>query len=93
MKLLENATEKLIVICAIISTLSVLLITVFIFQAGLPILTNVGVLNFVFGTTWAPTNGNYGILPLIAGTISITIGALIIGVPTGIACAVFLAEI
>ncbi|MEI8217284.1 MAG: phosphate ABC transporter permease subunit PstC [Eubacteriales bacterium] len=93
MKLLENATEKLIVICAIISTLSVLLITVFIFREGLPILTNVGVLNFVFGTTWAPTNGNYGILPLITGTISITIGALIIGVPTGIACAVFLAEV
>jgi phosphate transport system permease protein len=52
-----------------------------------------GLLNFVLGTTWAPTNGNYGILPLIVGTVSITIGALIIGVPTGIACAVFIAEI
>jgi phosphate transport system permease protein len=93
MKFLESATEKLIIIAAIISTISVLLITVFILQSGLPILTNVGFLNFILGTTWAPTNGEYGILPLITGTISITIGALIIGVPTGIAYAVLLAEV
>jgi phosphate transport system permease protein len=93
MKFVESATEKLIIIAAIISTISVLLITVFILQSGLPILTNVGFLNFVLGTTWAPTNGEYGILPLITGTLSITIGALIIGVPTGIAYAVLLAEV
>ena len=93
MKFVESATEKLIIIAAVISTISVLLITVFILQSGLPILTNVGFTNFVFGTTWAPTNGEYGILPLITGTISITIGALIIGVPTGIAYAILLAEV
>jgi phosphate transport system permease protein len=76
-----------------VSTISVALITVFIFQSGLPVLAEYGVLDFIFGTTWSPTNGSYGILPLIAGTLTVTLGALVIGVPTGIACAIFLAEI
>jgi phosphate transport system permease protein len=93
MKIYEKITEKIILLCAVLSTVSVFLITIFIFQSGIPILMKTGLLNFVIGTTWAPTNGDYGILPLIVGTVSITIGALLIGVPTGIACAVFIAEI
>ncbi|HVI42227.1 MAG TPA: phosphate ABC transporter permease subunit PstC [Anaerovoracaceae bacterium] len=93
MKTYEKVIEKLIMISAIVSTISVALITVFIFQSGLPILADYGVLNFIFGTTWSPTNGEYGILPLIIGTLSVTMGALVIGIPTGIACAIFLSEI
>ena len=93
MKIFEKITEKLIILCAVISTVSVFLITFFIFKSGLPILANTGLISFIFGTTWAPTNGDYGILPLIVGTMTITLGALLIGVPTGIACAVYLAEI
>lgn len=93
MKIYEKVTEKIILICAVLSTVSVFLITIFIFQSGIPILMKTGLLNFVLGTTWAPTNGDYGILPLIVGTVTITIGALLIGVPTGIASAVFISEI
>ncbi len=93
MKAYEKIVEKLIIVCAIISTISVVLITVFIFRSGLPILMNYGVIDFIFGTNWSPTNGNYGILPLIAGTLSVTLGALIIGVPMGIASAIILSEI
>jgi len=93
MKVYEKIVEKLIIVCAIVSTVSVVLITVFIFRSGLPILMNYGVIDFIFGTNWSPTNGNYGILPLIAGTLSVTLGALIIGVPMGIASAIILSEI
>lgn len=93
MKAYEKVIEKLILLSAAVATISVALITIFIFQAGLPVLVQYGVFNFIFGTTWSPTNGSYGILPLIAGTLSVTLGALLIGIPTGIACAIFLSEI
>ena len=93
MKMYEKAIEKIILLSAVTATLSVGLITLFIFRSGLPILADYGALNFIFGTNWSPTNGSYGILPLIMGTLSVTLGALVIGIPTGIACAVFLAEI
>lgn len=93
MKMYEKAIEKIILLSAVTATLSVGLITLFIFRSGLPILADYGTLNFIFGTNWSPTNGSYGILPLIMGTLSVTLGALVIGIPTGIACAVFLAEI
>lgn len=93
MKKYENIIEKLILISAITATISVALITIFIFQSGLPVLASYGVFDFIFGTTWSPTNGKYGILPLIVGTLSVTFGALIIGIPTGIASAIFLSEI
>lgn len=93
MKRYEAVIETLILICAAAAVISVALITWFIFQQGLPILLHYGVFRFILGTDWSPTSGNYGILPLIAGTLSVTLGALIIGIPMGIACAVFLAEI
>lgn len=93
MKTYEKAIEKLLFICAVTATLSVILITFFIFKEGISVLKTYGIINFIFGTKWSPTNGYYGILPLISGTLSVTIGALIIGVPTGIACAIFLSEV
>ncbi len=93
MKKSEKIIEKLIILCAIVSTISVVLITVFIFQSGLPLLLDYGVIDFIFGSTWSPTNGHYGILPLIAGTLSVTLGALIIGIPMGIASAIILSEV
>lgn len=89
----EKAIEKIILICAITSTLSVILITFFIFKEGVSVLGEYGVIEFVFGTRWSPTNGYYGILPLVAGSVAITLGALVIGVPTGVACAIFLSEV
>ncbi len=93
MKTYEKIIERLILISAVVATISVALITLFIFRAGLPVLAEYGVFNFIFGTVWSPTNGSYGILPLIIGTLAVTIGALVIGIPTGLACAVFLSEV
>lgn len=93
MKAYEKIIEKLILLAAAVAAISVVLITVFIFQSGLPVLADYGVFDFIFGSTWSPTNGDYGILPLIIGTLSVTLGALVIGIPTGIACAIFLSEI
>ncbi|TCO79286.1 phosphate ABC transporter permease subunit PstC [Marinisporobacter balticus] len=93
MKKYEKIIEAFLLICATVATLSVFLITFFIFKEGLPILKEYGIIHFVFGKTWSPTNGSYGAFPMIMGSISVTLGALIIGVPMGISCAVFLAEI
>ncbi|QXM05833.1 phosphate ABC transporter permease subunit PstC [Crassaminicella indica] len=93
MKKYEKIIESILLICAVVATLSVFLITLFIFKEGLPILKEYGITNFLFGKTWSPTNGYYGAFPMIIGSISVTLGALIIGVPMGITCAVFLAEI
>ncbi len=92
MKTRERIIEKIIMVCAAVSVAAVALITIFIFSSGLPVLKDYGLLNFITGTDWSPTGGSYGILPLIAGTLGVTIGALIIGIPTGVGCAVFMAE-
>lgn len=93
MKTSEKIIEKLIAVCAAVAVAAVALITIFIFKSGAPVLADYGLLDFIFGESWRPTSGSYGILPLIAGTLGVTIGALIIGIPTGVGCAVFMAEI
>lgn len=78
--------------CAAASVAAVALITVFIFISGTPVILKTGLFNFVTGTDWSPTSGVYGILPLIAGSLAVTLGALAVGIPTGVGCAIFLAE-
>ncbi len=92
-KIYEKTVEKLILLAALVATVSVFLITIFIFKNGVPIIAEYGLKNFLLGTEWKPRNGEYGILPLIMGTLSVTLTALVIGIPTGISCAVFLSEI
>ena len=58
----------------------------------MPIIAKVGIINFVFGMKWAPSQGYYGIFPMIVGSVSVTIGAAIVGVPIAICCSIFLAE-
>ena len=71
----------------------IILIILFIFNEGIPAITNVGFFNFVFGMTWAPSNGQYGVFPMVIGTLGITAMALLLAVPLSICCAVFLSEI
>lgn len=92
MKTRERIIEKVIMISAAVAVAAVALITIFIFSSGFPVLKEYGLMNFILGTDWSPTGGSYGILPLITGTLGVTIGALIIGIPTGIGCAVYMAE-
>jgi len=76
-----------------LSTLSALaVITIFIFTEGVPVIAKVGVFNFIFGMKWAPSLGYYGIFPMIVGTVSVTLGAALIGVPVALCCSIFLTE-
>lgn len=63
-------------------------------MSGLPAIRKIGFFKFIFGTVWKPTAQSplYGILPFILGSVWSTIGAIILGVPVGIMCAVFIAK-
>ena len=88
----EKFSERVFLVIAL-STLSVLaLITVFIFIKAFPIIAKVGIFNFVFGLKWAPSQGAFGIFPMILGSVFVTLGAAILGVPIAICCSIFLAE-
>lgn len=93
---MKNIKEKLsgtVFLLIAFSALSVLaLITIFIFIKGVPIIAKVGFFNFVFGMVWDPSNGLYGIFPMIIGSVSVTLGAAVLGVPVAICCSIFLAE-
>ncbi len=85
--------EYILFVSAMIALLSVLLITFFVLRSGLPLIQKVGIKDFIFGLKWAPTQGSFGIFPMIIGTVMVTLGALVIGIPFGLAGAIFLAEI
>lgn len=93
MKINKEKVSGIIFLLIALSALSVLaLITIFIFIKGVPIITKVGLFNFVFGMVWDPSHGFYGIFPMIIGSVSVTLGAAILGVPVAICCSIFLAE-
>ena len=76
------------------SAVSILLvITVFIFSEGTPIMFKYGLGKFLFSLDWFPLEKNFGLLPMIIGSLFVTGGALVIGVPCGLACAVVLTEV
>jgi phosphate ABC transporter permease protein PstC len=75
------------------SAVSVLVvITVFIIGQGTPIMFKYGLKSFLAGQDWYPSEKSFGLLPMIIGSLFVTAGALVIGVPFGLACAVFLTE-
>jgi phosphate ABC transporter permease protein PstC len=87
----DSIAEKILLFIALSAILSLLLITFFIFQQGVPFVVRVGLGNF-FSTVWSPTRGQFGILSMIIGSLLVTAGALAVGIPFGLACAIFLAE-
>lgn len=78
-------------VCALASIAAVVLICLFLFANGIPAMKEIGLLNFLTGAKWKPGNDIYGILPMILGSIYITAGAVIIGVPIGLLTAIFMA--
>ena len=90
----EKLMEVVFFIAACASILAVTLICVFIFQGGWAAVREIGLVEFLGGTKWKPTadNPSFGIFPMIMGSIYVTGGALIIGVPIGILTAVFMAR-
>ena len=92
-KIEEFLIEKGLFVTAISSVVIILLIIVFIFSEGLPSMESYGFLNFIFGSTWDPSSGQYGVLPMIVGSLGITALALLMAVPLSLLCAIFMAEV
>ena len=90
--LLEKVMKLLFLIAACFSIIAVLLICFFLFANGIPAMGEIGLFKFLSGVNWKPGNNIYGILPMILGSIYVTAGALVIGVPIGLLTAVFLAR-
>jgi phosphate transport system permease protein len=88
----EKFIERVLLLLALSSIGSLALITVFIFLEGFPLILSTGLQNFIFSSHWAPTKGHFGILAMIISSVLVTLGAMVIGVPLGLSCAIVLAE-
>jgi phosphate transport system permease protein len=77
------------------SILAVALICVFLLANGLPAIGKIGPLNFLLGRNWSPSDvpPSFGILPMILGSVYVTAGAVVVGVPVGVLTAVFMARV
>ena len=91
-KFRENAMRVVFALTACVSIAAVVLICVFLFASGIPTMKTVGLGKFLFGMTWAPGQGLYGIFPMIVASIIVTAGAIVFGMPLGLLCATFLAR-
>lgn len=91
-KIKENLSKYIFLALAFSSISALALITIFIFANGVPIIREVGIIDFIFGMSWAPRYGQYGIFPMIVGSTTVTLGAVVLGVPVGLCTAIFLTE-
>lgn len=93
-KFIESLMSLIFWICGTLTILFVILITVFLVISGLPAIGEIGAIPFLTGTVWASTAAtpSFGILPFILTSVYGTFGAILIGVPIGLLCAIFLAK-
>ena len=92
MKKREKIMEYVFLFAAVISIVAVALICIFLFANGIPAMKKIGFAEFLTGTKWKPGNNKFGIFPMILGSIYVTGGALIIGVPVGVLTSIFMAR-
>lgn len=96
MKLIRKNKEIIMkyvfLIAAAVCIFCVALICFFLFANGFPAMAKIGPLKFLLGTEWRPSNDIYGIFPMILGSLYVTAGAILIGVPIGVLTAIFLAK-
>lgn len=88
----EKIVEKTLLVIAFSTILVLAMIAFFIFEQGSSLIWKVGLKNFLFGDRWVPSKGEFGIFPMIIGSFWVTFGALLIGIPFGLSCAIFLSE-
>ena len=91
---IEKSMNIIFTFCGFLAVAFVILSTGFLFTSGMPAIGEIGLYDFLFGTEWASTAStpSYGILPFILTSVYGTIGAIIIGVPLGLMCAIFVAK-
>lgn len=92
-RLTDWTWTKTVFLCGISAILVLGLIAAFIFREGWPALREIGLFHMLMGTVWKPNDGQFGILPFIITSFYVTLLALIMAVPLGLACAVFLTEV
>ena len=94
---MELFFHLLFLLCGTVAVAFVLFISIYLIVSGLPAIREIGLADFLFGTTWAPTattvEPSYGILPFILTSVYGTAGAVLIGVPIGLMTAIFLAKV
>jgi len=88
----EQVAKGLLTVVAFSALASLLLIAVFIFKEGLPFMLKVGLSDFLFSSEWKPEEGKFGIYSMIISSLYVTLGAMLIGAPLGIAGAIFMNE-
>jgi len=88
----ERLVSLMLTVFAFSSLFFLFLIFIFILIEGLPLFFKVGVKHIILGFKWAPTRGSFGIFPMIVSSCMVTVGALLIGAPLGLGCAIYLAE-
>lgn len=88
----EKAMELIFMASATVSIIAVAVICIFLFSKGVPAIFEIGIFDFLGGTIWKPLEGQFGIFPMIVGSVYVTAGAIILGVPVAILCAVFMAK-
>ncbi len=88
-KMREQIMRIVFLLCACFSVAAVLLICIFLFANGIPAMREIGFFEFLTGMEWKPSKNIYGIFPMIVGSLYVTAGAILIGVPVGILTAVF----
>lgn len=91
-KYIEQTMRFVFLAAACVSIAATITICIFLFANGVPAMIKIGLKNFIFGLKWKPSIDLYGIFPMIVGSITVTLGALILGVPLGLFTAVFLAR-
>jgi len=88
----ERLIQLGLLIIALSAVAAIFLIAIFIFIEGTPLVVKVGLLNFLARSQWAPSKGHFGILPMIIGSLAVTLLAILVGALLGLSCALFLAE-
>ncbi len=89
----EKIVAATLLLFSITATFILLLIMLFIFDSGLPMFSKIGVLDFLFGDKWIPAQNLFGAFPFIVTALIVTLGSVVIAVPLGVSCAIFLSEI
>ena len=92
MRIREKIFKILFLLCAAFSIIASFIICLFLFMNGIPAIQKIGFIDFIFGLKWKPGNDLYGIFPMIAGSLYVTAGAIIFGVPVGLMTAIFLSK-
>ena len=88
----ECVMKIIFLLSALVSIVAVALICVFLFKNGITAIMEIGPIEFLLGTKWAPKQELFGVLPMIVGSIYVTVGAIVVGVPIGLFTAIFMAK-